>query len=173
MAANHQNNTNMENYTSRPLNQPVTAKWANIPESVQLKLVKVTLSDQTEPRTELHKGQRASYTKQNTFAQLLFHIRFAPLKLPRNALKVVTGSPRELLKILINESPDNLFVRHSGSWWCITIPSLDTHSVKSWTFTVTLIMSIVKQFFTWQSSLGWCTIKLSLVQKGSAVQSII
>ena len=116
---------------------------------------------------------RASYTKQNTFAQLLFHIRFDPLKLPRNALKVVTGSPRELLKILINESPDNLFVRHSGSWWCITIPSLDTHSVKSWTFTVTLTMSIVKPFFTWQSSLGWCTIKLSLVQKGSAVQSVI
>ena len=124
MAANHQSNTNIENYTSRPLNKPITAKWANIPESVQLKLVKVALSDWTEPRTELQKGQRASYAKQNTFAQLLFHIRLDPLKLARDPLKFVAGSPRHLLKILANGSSAYACV-HTKS---VTHSHTDTHT---------------------------------------------
>ena len=43
----------MENYENRTLNKPITAIT---PESVQLK---GTLSDRTEPRTELYKRQRA------------------------------------------------------------------------------------------------------------------
>ena len=54
---------------------------------------------------ELYKGQRASYAMQNTSAQLLFPIRLDSLKLARDSLKVVAGSPRDLLKILANRSP--------------------------------------------------------------------
>ena len=43
---------------------------------------------------------------QNTSKQLLFQIRLDPLKLARDPLKVVAGSPRNLLKVLANGSPD-------------------------------------------------------------------
>ena len=55
----------------------------------------MTLSDRTEPRTDTYKGQMASYAKQNTSAQLLFHIRLDPLKLPRELLP---GDPRTSVK---------------------------------------------------------------------------
>ena len=38
---------------------------------------------------------------QNTSAQLLFPVRHDPLKLSRDPPKVVAGSPRDLLKILV------------------------------------------------------------------------
>ena len=41
------------------------------------------------------------YAKQSTSALLPFHIRLGPLKLPRDPLKGLAGSPRDLLKILI------------------------------------------------------------------------
>ena len=47
----------------------------------------------------------ASYAKQNTSAQLPFRIRLDPLKLLGDPMKVVEGSPRDLLKILANGSP--------------------------------------------------------------------
>ena len=43
--------------------------------------------------------------KHNTSAQLPFHVRFDHLKLLRDPLKVVAGSPRDLLKTLTNGSP--------------------------------------------------------------------
>ena len=50
-AANHLSTTDMENYASRPLNKPITAIMSQqMPESAQLI---VTLSDRTEPITEL------------------------------------------------------------------------------------------------------------------------
>ena len=58
----------------------------------------------------MYKGQRASYAMQNTSAQLLFPIRLDSLKLARDSLKVVAGSPRDLLKILANGSPINTIV---------------------------------------------------------------
>ena len=57
---------------------------------------------------------------QNTSAQLLFPIRLDSLKLARDSLKVVAGSPRDLLKILANGSPINtivvLFLKGGGGW---------------------------------------------------------
>ena len=44
---------------------------------------------------------------QNTSVQLLFHIRLDPLKLARDPLKVVAGSPMDLLIILADGSPDS------------------------------------------------------------------
>ena len=41
---------------------------------------------------------------QNSSPQLLFHIRLDPLKSHRDPLKVVAGSPWDLLKILANGS---------------------------------------------------------------------
>ena len=54
-------------------------------------------------------GQRASYAMQNTSAQLLFHVRLDPLKLAKDPLKVVTGSPRDL-KILAEMHVNVVFV---------------------------------------------------------------
>ena len=39
-------------------------------------------------------------------AQLLFHVRLDPLKLPRDPLKVVAGRARDPIKILANGSPE-------------------------------------------------------------------
>ena len=56
-AANHQSNTDMENYKNRPLNKPITAilillcQQGNIPKSAQLKL---TFTERIEPRTEIY-----------------------------------------------------------------------------------------------------------------------
>ena len=55
----------------------------------------MTLSD----RTELQKEKRASYAKQNISAQLPF------CKSAQGPSKSLAGSPRDLLKILTNESP--------------------------------------------------------------------
>ena len=48
----------------------------------------------------------------------------------------------------------------------------DEHSLEFWTFSVTLTLTTTEQpnLFTRQSTLWWCTIKPSLVAKGSAVQ---
>jgi len=45
-------------------------------------------------RTELYKVQMASYTNQDTSAQLSFPIRLEASKLPKDPLKVVAGSRR-------------------------------------------------------------------------------
>ena len=65
------------------------------------------------------------YAKQSTYALLPFHIRLDPLKLPRDPLKGLAGSPRDLLKILTNRSPDNAlsvsqhcFKENKKSLWC-------------------------------------------------------
>ena len=73
----------------------------------------------------------------------------------------------------------NLLARHSGPWWCITIPSLVTEGSADeeissrwtfWTFSVTLILTTTEQsnLFTRQSTLWWCTVQPSSVAKGSA-----
>ena len=46
---------------------------------------------------------------QNTSAQLLFHVRLDPLKLAKDPLKVVAGSPRDL-KILAEMHVNVVFV---------------------------------------------------------------
>ena len=51
------------------------------------------------------KRSKGHYAKQNTSAQLPFHIRPDPLKLPGDPLKVVAGSPRDLHEILTNGNP--------------------------------------------------------------------
>jgi len=51
-----------------------------------------------------------SYAKQNPSAQLPFRIRLDPLKLPGDPLKVVAGSPRDLLKILANGRPGSIII---------------------------------------------------------------
>ena len=76
----------------------------------------------------------------------------------------------------------NLLARHSGPWWCITIPSWlqtvkqmrrfhpDEHLLEFWTFPVTLTLTTTLQsnLFTRQ----WCAIKPSTDAKGSAVQKV-
>ena len=59
------------------------------------------LSDRTEPRTELWKGQIASYTKQNASAQLPFDTRLDPLKLARDSLNIIAESPRDHWHVII------------------------------------------------------------------------
>ena len=73
-----------------------------------------------------------------------------------------------------------------GPWCCITIISLvterqqlrryhpDEHAPEFLTFSVALTLTTTEQpnLFTRQSTLWWCTIKPSVVAKGSAVQII-
>ena len=55
------------------------------------------------------KQQNIKKMNHYTYAQLPFQVRFDPLKLSRDLLKVVTGSLRVPLKILANGTPAVIF----------------------------------------------------------------
>ena len=86
-----------ESYEKKAFDKPIKVLLHNGPTYLKM-YNSVALSNRTKPRTELQKGQRVSCAKQKTSAQLLFHIRLDPLKLPRNPLKVVAAVPGTLLQ---------------------------------------------------------------------------
>lgn len=63
----------------------------------------MALSERNKPRTEVQNGQRLC-AKHNTSAHLWFYVSLDHLKLPRDPMKVVSGSPMDPLKILTNVS---------------------------------------------------------------------
>ena len=94
-----------ENYEIRPLNKPITAIMSQ-------HTWKCTTNSDIIWQNWTHswvaartKGIHYIYAKQNTSAQLPVHTRLDPLKLARDPLNVVAGSPTDLLKILASGSP--------------------------------------------------------------------
>ena len=64
--------------------------WASIPESVQIKVWEV--------KPELSCRRNKGHHNMQSRIQLPFRIRLDPLKLPKDPLKVVAGSPKNSLK---------------------------------------------------------------------------
>ena len=105
-------------------------------------------------------------------------------------IKAINNNNTENLEQIFNNvlnlwlaQQTNLFMWHSSLWWYIPIPIWfgkaeqywryqDEQSLKFWSFTVTWYRVQQSSLFTQHESLWWCTIKLSLVAKGSAVQKM-
>ena len=109
-ATNHLNNTNMMNYENRPLNKPVTAV---ISQHTYKCTTNSDIAWQNSTQNWVVERQRAPYAKQNTSEQLLFHIRFDRLKLPRDPLKAATGVPATLTYSLMGSL---LLIIYQAAW---------------------------------------------------------
>ena len=112
----HQYNSEMENYKIRHLNtNNLLLLWDTWKCTTKNDIVRQKWTQNWV--VEGTKGW-ASHTKQNTSAQLPFHIRLDPLKLPRDPLKGVAKSSRALLKIPANGS---LLQSVTLYWLCLLV----------------------------------------------------